>query len=410
MKEKVWKVLSYVAIALVAASAAVLCTLVVMKFTVYQELAEVKQDRDNKQLVINEFAGEGKINELKTKIYEYFIGDYDKGKMDDAAAAAIVDALGDPWSYYMSADQYGGYQDVMQNITYGIGITVEPSEDGAGYKVLVVTQNSPAYEEGVKKGDIITAVDGTSMAGVDMDTANNLIRGEEGTKTKLTILRNGEEKKFQVERKRFQLPVATYQMLENNIGLVVIENFDARCADETIAAVQALIADGAKSLIFDVRNNPGGYKDEMLRVLDYLLPEGMIFKSEDYLGNTEEDYSDASCIDLPMAVVVNGSSYSAAEFFAAALDDFGVATVVGQKTVGKGYFQNTFELSDGSAVNLSTGKYYTPAGKSLAGVGLTPEVEVSVDDWTAYYIAIGALDPEEDPQITAAVNALKSAK
>ena len=203
--------------------------------------------------------------------------------------------------------------------------------------------------------------------------------------------------------------MATGQMLDGNIGLITIENFDARCADETIAAVESLRKQGAVALIFDVRNNPGGYKHELVKVLDHLLPEGVIFKSEDYLGNTSEDRSDASFVDLPMAVLVNGSSYSAAEFFAAALNDYDAAVVVGQKTFGKGYFQTTFELSDGSAVNLSIGKYYTPNGISLAGVGLTPDEEVAVDDLTAYYIAVDALEPEEDPQIMAAVNALKSA-
>ena len=197
-------------------------------------------------------------------------------------------------------------------------------------------------------------------------------------------------------------------MLEGNIGLITIENFDSRCAEETIAAIEALRSQGATALIFDVRNNPGGYKSELVKVLDYLLPKGPLFRSEDYRGREEVDYSDESHLDMPMAVLVNLNSYSAAEFFAAALDEYDAAVMVGEKTYGKGYFQNTFRLSDGSAVNLSVGKYYTPNGNSLAGVGLSPEVEIIVDSETAAKISAGTLAPEDDPQIIAAVNALKS--
>ena len=392
MSDKINKVLSYIVVAVLSASVAIVGCL---NFLHPAESTPVVQN--------------DKLAELQASIDKYFIGEYDQSTLDDAAASAIVDALGDPWSYYMTAEQYGGYQDVMQNITIGIGITIQVMEDGSGYNILAVVKNSPAYEQGVKKRDVIISVNGTSVAGVDLATVHNLIRGEEGSFVELTVVRGEEILTFRVERKRYQMPVAQYRMLEDNIGLVTIENFDARCADETIAAVEALRAQGATALIFDVRNNTGGYKRELVRVLDYLLPEGVIFKSEDYRGVTSEDRSDAACVDLPMAVLVNGDSYSAAEFFAAALVDYEVATLVGNKTTGKGYFQNTFELSDGSAVNLSTGKYYTPNGVSLAGVGLTPEHEVPVDEWTAYYIALDALEPEEDPQIMAAVNALKSA-
>lgn len=402
MRDRVIKIVSYVMVAVLSAGSAVLWCFAGTQMFKNNEVAQ-KQD------VIDQLTANSKIDELQAKIYEYFIGEYDQGKMDDAAAAAIVQALGDPWSYYMTAEQYGGYQDTMNNVTIGIGITIQAKDDGSGYEILSVTKNSPAYEKGVLKKDVITAVNGVSVVGMDMATITNMVKGEEGTVVELTVARGGESLTFQVERKTFQLPVAQYRMLEGKIGLVTIENFDARCADETKAAVEALRQQGAVALIFDVRNNPGGYKSELVSVLDYLLPEGVIFKSENYMGETQEDRSDKNCVDLPMAVLVNGNSYSAAEFFAAALDDYDAAIVVGEKTCGKGYFQNTFVLSDGSAVNLSTGKYYTPNGTSLAGVGLTPELEVPVDEWTAYYIALDALEPEEDPQIMAAVNALKSA-
>ena len=289
----------------------------------------------------------------------------------------------------------------------GVGITVQTHQEG-GYEILSVTSGAPAQEAGILAGDILIAVDGTDVTATGSGSLTSLIRGEENTTVKLTILRKGEQKEFTLTRKRFQVPVATYKMLEGNIGLITIENFDQRCAQETIAAIEALMDQGAEALIFDVRNNPGGYKTEMLKLLDYLLPEGPLFRSVDYRGKEAVEYSDANHLDIPMAVIVNLSSYSAAEFFAASLDEYDAAITVGQKTYGKGYFQTTIPLSDGSAVNLSVGKYTTGKGLSLAGVGLTPEVEVAVDDATAAKILAGTLPPEEDPQIIAAINALKS--
>ena len=159
-------------------------------------------------------------------------------------------------------------------------------------------------------------------------------------------------------------------------------------------------------LIFDVRNNPGGYVTEMVAVLDYLLPEGVLFQSENYAGEKDVRHSDASCLDLPMAVLVNGNSYSAAEFFAATLWEYEAGLVVGEHTSGKGYFQYTFELPDGSAVGLSTGKYYTSKGVSLTDVGVTLDVLVPVDAQRAAAIRGGTLEYAKDPQVQAAVKAL----
>ena len=195
-------------------------------------------------------------------------------------------------------------------------------------------------------------------------------------------------------------------MLTDKIGLVTIENFDERCAEESIAAIETLLKNGAEKLIFDVRNNPGGYASELVKLLDYLLPEGDLFRTVRYDGKEHVDTSDADCLELPMAVLVNTSSYSAAEFFAAALREYEAATVVGEQTVGKGYFQSTYQLSDGSAVALSIGKYFTPKGVSLAENGITPDVVVTVDEETAQGIYYGTLTPEEDPQIQAAIKAL----
>ena len=163
----------------------------------------------------------------------------------------------------------------------------------------------------------------------------------------------------------------------------------------------------AKALIFDVRNNPGGYAHELVKLLDYLLPEGELFRTVDYAGQESVDMSDANHLDIPMAVLVNRDSYSAAEFFAVALQEYEAALVVGEKTTGKGHFQSTFRLKDGSAVALSIGKYYTPKGISLEGVGIMPDVPAPVEDSIYADILYGQISPQEDPQIQAALAALK---
>ena len=288
----------------------------------------------------------------------------------------------------------------------GIGITITVREEGDGFLVKKVNAGGSAEEAGMLPGDVIVEIEGQNAAGMTADGARDLVRGEPNTQVQLKIQRGGEVLALFVTRKEVLTPVATGQMLEGNIGLITIVNFDARCYDESKAAMDQLLKDGAVSLIFDVRNNPGGYKDEMVKLLDDLLPEGDLFRAEDYRGNVQRDKSDADFLDIPMAVLVNEYSYSAAEFFAAALMEYDAATVVGQKTYGKGYFQTTIYLNDGSAVGLSVGKYTTPDGKNLAGVGIIPDIVVEVDDETDMAIYAGILDPELDPQIQAAIKAL----
>lgn len=376
MKEKIWTVASYVMVALAAASVTLAGCLL---------LGRGETD---------------KLQELEGLIDQYFIDEADEKAMEDAAAKAMVASLGDRWSYYMTVEEYQDYRETMSNSYVGVGVTLQ------GGTIIAVIPGSPAQDVGLKPGDVLTAVGDDPVAGMSSADLGELIKGPEGTSVTMTVDRAGESLTFTVERRRFQTPVATLEMLEGGIALITIENFDSRCAYETISSIQKAQSQGAKALIFDVRNDPGGYKSELVTVLDYLLPEGILFRSEDYTGRETVDRSDADCVDLPMAVLVNGNTYSAAEFFAAALEEYDAAVTVGEQTSGKGYFQNAFQLSDGSAVNLSVGKYYTPNGKSLAGVGLTPKVCVGVDDQTAAKIYYDLLEPEEDPQIQAAINAL----
>ncbi len=358
-------------------------------------------------LVTDTVDPQSKLDQLSGLIQERFIGEVDVTDMEDAAADAMVKSIGDRWSYYIPADEYQAHQDRMNNSYVGVGITVKATEDESAYEIMEVTKGGPAEEAGLLAGDRIVAVDGAAIAEIGTGEATNRIRGEAGTTVVLTLERAGETLSFTVERRAIQTVVATGQMLTGNVGLVTIENFDERCGEETVAAVEALIADGAEALIFDVRNNPGGYKKELVEVLDYLLPEGPLFRSLDYKGEELVDQSDADHIDLPMAVLVNSESYSAAEFFAAAIKEYEKGFIAGSQTCGKGYFQITMRLNDGSAVGLSVGKYFTPNGVSLAEVGgITPDVVVEVDDETFSAIYAGTLDPMEDPQITAALERL----
>ena len=346
---------------------------------------------------------QSKLDQLSQMIQERFIGEVDVTEMEDAAADAMVNALGDRWSYYVPADEYAAYLDRVHNSYVGIGITVREAEDGSGYEVLEVTKGGPAEEAGLLAKDKITEVDGESIADIGIEEAADRIRGEEGTTVVLKLYRAGQTLTFTVERRSIQTVVAFGQMLPENVGLVTIENFDDRCADETIAAIEELRQQGAAALIFDVRNNPGGYVKELVRILDHLLPEGDLFRSVDYDGTESVETSGADCVSLPMAVLVNSESYSAAEFFAAAIREYDAGFVAGTQTCGKGYFQVNYRLKDGSAVGLSIGKYFTPKGISLAEAGgVTPDVVVEVDDDTFSAIYAGTLDPMEDPQILAA--------
>ena len=355
--------------------------------------------------VFSQSAGQTKLEQLEDLILEKFIGEADAEVLEDAAAEAMVSGTGDRWSYYIPASEYEAYEEQMANAYVGVGISITRQED-EGFLIVSVTPGGPAEEAGLRVEDLLIMVQSQDVRGMDTDQVRQLVRGEVGTTVSMTVLRQGEAYTMSVERRKVETPVATYEMLEDNIGLVTIVNFDSRCADETIAAIESLLDNGAEKLIFDVRYNPGGYASELVDVLDYLLPEGEVFHTVTYDGKENIDYSDEACLDIPMAVLVNGSSYSAAEFFAAALREYDAAVVVGTQTTGKGYFQNTFRLDDGSAVALSVGKYYTPQGNNLANVGVTPDVEVPVDEQTDADIYYGTLTPQEDPQIQAAVKAL----
>ena len=336
-------------------------------------------------------------------INSQFVGEHDIGKATDAAMDALVQNLGDRWSYYLDADYYKTAQDSKDNSYVGIGITISyPGEEGL--LIEAVAQGGPGEQAGLKAGELILSVDGAPMKGDERTRAAAYTKGPAGTPVELTVRgADGGARTVTVTRARVEEHPVSYDLLPDGTGVVTIKNFNRRCADEAIAAVDDLTARGAKRLVFDVRNNGGGFLDELTRLLDHLLPEGTIFRSEDKAGHANSVQSDANCVDLPMAVLVNGDTYSAAEFFAAQLQEMDWGVIVGTPTFGKGYSQQTFPLLSGGAVNISTAKYFTGSGVSLIGTGLTLDREVELTDEQAAALKRGELPPEEDPQFQAAL-------
>ncbi len=330
-------------------------------------------------------------------INEKFVGEYDEGQVVDAALEGMVEGLGDRWSYYLTEEEYQAQNQRRTNQYVGVGVTVN-YESEEGLQIIEVTAGGPAEAAGLQAGELITAVDGFSLAGEARYEGAERIQGEEGTTVTLEVRSaDGQTRTVELTRTRLETDPVTAQMLEGNVGYVGLANFYDHSADRLKEEVTRLQEEGATALVFDMRNNGGGYLSQLTDMLDFLLPEGPIFISRDRAGNEEITQSDASCVDLPMAVLVNADTYSAAEFFAAELQEQGVAVIVGEPTSGKGYSQQTFQLPDGSAMAISTGAYFTGGGTSLIGTGLTLDKEVY-------------LTGEEDAQLEAALELLTGNK
>lgn len=323
-----------------------------------------------------------------------FVGEYDEDALVDSAMNAMIDSLGDRWSYYMDAESYEASKLRRSNAYVGIGVTI--TYEAEGVRIQEVTAGGPAEQAGLLVGEVITAADGHDLTGEHATEASTYIQGEEGTQVVLTVLdAQGKTREVTVQRARLSKDPVTSEMLEDGIGYVALDNFYEGSAQHVRAAVESLLEQGATALIFDMRDNPGGYVTELTDLLDYLLPEGPIFCSGTRLGPKHVTQSDADCVDVPMAVLVNADTYSAAELFAAQLRESVGAPIAGQPTCGKGYSQQTFWLPGNRALNLSTKTYYTGSGVSLIGVGITPDAVVE-------QTATG------DAQLEAAIKALRN--
>ncbi|MBR6950917.1 MAG: PDZ domain-containing protein [Oscillospiraceae bacterium] len=350
-----------------------------------------------------------KLLELSGVIDERFVGEKDPAAVEEACAAAMVEGLGDRWSYYISAEELKEYDVTMANNYVGVGVTVRKPEEDDPLEVIKVQEGGGAAEAGVLPGDLITAADGVSLKGMTLEEASALVRGEEGTEVVLEILRGEQTLTLSMVRKALPLEAISGEMLDG-IGYIRIENFYTGTGDSFVRTAEDLLDQGAEALVMDVRFNGGGYVSELTRMLDYLLPEGLIFHMEYTDGTESRTSSDASRVECPLAVLVNDSSYSAAEYFAEAIREFDCGIVGGQATTGKGYSQVMIRLSDGSGVNLSTARYFTPNGSSLAGVGIQPDIPVEVDEEEYYAVYYGVLPREEDHQLQAVLEALREAE
>lgn len=343
-------------------------------------------------------------------IHGQFVGDYNWHEVVDGSMDYMVNALGDRWSYFLNAEEYQHVLDSRNNSYIGIGVTVSQNAKN-GIEILGVTPNSPAERVGLRAGNIIVGVNGVSVTEQNWKTCVASIAGEEGSVVTLELkLTGGLVKTVDVTREKIVSIPVTHEMLPDNVGYVKIRNFYSGSGSAMIAAVDDLIKQGASSLVFDLRNNPGGYVTELTKMLDYLLPEGVIFQSRNLNGEEQVYTSDASKIDLPFAVLVNKDSYSAAEFFAAELRESGGAHISGEVTSGKGFAQQLFPLANGSAIGISTSRYFTGKGISLIGTGIKPDAEQSLSEDLQNLLAQEKLAHEKDIQLQASLAALKTLK
>ena len=349
-----------------------------------------------------------KLKSVADIVDKYFVGEYKEADAIEVALAGYVAGLDDVWSAYYTAEQTASIAEDEANQYVGIGVTYSTAAESL-YQITAVTPGGPADLAGILPGDkLLTA------AGVDVNTLETgddlaaLVKGEIGTQVTIVVDRAGEPLTFNITRDVIYTYSVTSRMLENNVGYIAIADFDSNVDDEFREHLTTLQEQGAKGFIFDVRNNPGGYVSVMHEMLDGLLPEGPVITMVDKAGEEMPLTSDADMLEMPMVVVTNEYSVSAAEFFAAALQEYDMATVVGTKTSGKGYSQQTFKLSDGSSVHISTTRYYTPKGNSLAETGVTPDLVVELPLEDLNLLLSGKLADADDEQLQSAIKAVNS--
>lgn len=309
---------------------------------------------------------------------EVYVGEYHQDTVVEGAMDGMVAGLDDRWSRYMTAEELAEQNIRRANEYVGIGVTVS-YELPEGLLVTDVAEGGPADQAGILPGEVILSADGVALVGDDQANGANIIRGEEGTAVALTVRgSDGEVRELSVVRAALWTSPVTTALLDSGVGYLRLENFytdSARCTQE---AVEELLDQGATGIIFDVRANPGGYIDELTDLLDYLLPEGPIFASHSRDGEDNVVMSDSDSVDIPMVVLVDENTYSAAELFAAQLRESAQVPIVGQNTTGKGRSQQTYSLPNGGAISISTAQYTTGGGHSLADTGITPDHVVAL--------------------------------
>ena len=347
-----------------------------------------------------------RISVLEQAVSDNYYESVDDSKLMDGALKGYISALDDPYSGYLTNEEYHQWQSNEAGVSVGIGVTVTLTEDESGLQIVSVENPSPAKLAGLQADDIITAVDGETVADLGYQEAVSHVRGEANTSVELTIQRGKTELKKTVQRQEMQVTSAYGTMLENKIGYIRIASFKENTVEQFQNALNQLLKQGVKGLVFDVREDGGGLVAALEKIVDPLLPAGDIATATYQDGTTKVlVHSDANELNLPMMVLVNGNTASAAELFTASLKDFGKAEVIGEQMFGKGIMQNTFELPDGGAVTLTVATYQTTKGECYHGVGIAPDV-IMEEDYEK--VDFDHPNPEQDAQLKQAMELLQS--
>lgn len=337
-----------------------------------------------------------KMNYINSIVDKYYLFDKSDEDVANGIYAGMMAGLGDPYSVYYTADEYKSLMESSSGVFCGIGVIVQANVTTGIISVVKAMPGTPGEEAGFLSGDIIYAVDGTEVTGMDLSNVVALIKGEEGTEVTVTIYRDNEKMDFTLKRAKIEVPTVEYKMMDNNIGYIQVTEFDDITVEQYKAALEDLTNQGMEGLIVDLRDNPGGLLSSVCSMLDEMLPEGLIVYTEDKDGNREEERSDAEHqFTKPLAVLINGNSASASEIYAGAIKDYGIGTLIGTQSFGKGIVQRIMELGDGSAIKLTISNYFTPNGNNIHKVGITPDIVVEAN-----------ADTQEDEQLDKAVEVI----
>ena len=323
-----------------------------------------------------------KLGVLENTIKQYFWQDVDESTLEEGVYKGLLEALDDPYAVYYTHDELVQLQQQTEGIYYGIGAYISQDNEMGYVRVSKIIKNTPAEASGLQQDDYIYKVDGEDMQGKDSSYVVSKIKGEAGTKVTITVVREGatDPIDIEVERQKIESPTVEYQMLDNDMAYIQITEFDLVTTEQFEEAYKQAQADGMKGLILDLRSNPGGNLSTVCDIARMILPKGLIVYTEDKYGKREEYTCDgANQIKVPLVVLTNGYSASASEILAGAVKDYGIGTLVGTTTYGKGIVQKVINLSDGSAVKLTVSNYFTPNGNNIHKIGIDPDVEVEFD-------------------------------
>lgn len=349
---------------------------------------------------------EQKLNLIDQTLKDFYFDDIDDSKVLDNIYKAYVNAYGDKYTVYYTADEYAKIQESSNGAYYGIGVVVRKNDDGT---ILVVEpyDGAPGKEAGLRKNDVIVTVNGESVADQDLNSVVAKIKGDEGTTVNIGIRRDGYDDiaELTVTRRKVEIKTVAYEMLDDSVGLITISEFDKVTAQQFKEAYAQLETLGMKGLVIDIRSNPGGLLNVVVDMLDEILPDGLIVYTEDKYGNRQEyNGSNPDVIDVPLAVLVNGESASASEIFAGAVQDYGAGTIIGTQTFGKGIVQTIRRMSDGSAIKYTMAKYFTPKGQDIHGHGVTPDI---VEELSDEFNNLTEYDASKDNQLQKAIEVIK---